>query len=195
METAIRKAPMKKVLSNRRRGEAGISLLETMIALAILMIVSLGILSMAMISMTTTENQGHLAARTTEYAQDKMEQLLGLAFIDGASGSNTGTDTTSIDTANNTYTLGTSGTGLYAGGSLNTSSPVNGYVDYLDANGNPLGGGATKPANAFYIRVWQITDTSATLKTVSVKVKAVAGVNTTNAAPSSTVTALKANPF
>src|SRR5262245_7873887 len=163
MESAIRKAPMKKVLSNRRRGEAGISLLETMIALAILMIVSLGILSMAMISMTTTENQGHLAARTTEYAQDKMEQLLGLAFTDGASGSNTGTDNTSIDDTNNTDTLGTGGTGLYAGGSLNTSAPLDGYVDYLDANGNPLGGGAAKPANAFYIRVWQITDTSATL--------------------------------
>ena len=179
----------------KRRNEAGISLLETMIALTILMIVSLGILSMAMISMSTTENQGHLAARTTEYAQDKMEQLLGLAFADGQNGATTGTDTTSIDTTNNTYTLGTGGSGLYAGGSLSTSSPTNGYVDYLDANGNPLGGGATKPANTFYIRVWQITNTSSTLKTVSVRVAAISGVNTTNAAPSSTVTALKSSPF
>jgi len=166
-----------------------------MIALAILMIASLGILSMAMISMTTTENQGHLAARTTEYAQDKMEQLLGLAFADGSSGSNSGTDTTSIDTTTNTYTLGTGGTGLYHGGSLSTTSPTNGYVDYLDANGNPLGGGATKPANTFYIRVWQITDTSSTLKTITVKVAAISGVNTTNAAPNSTVAALKSSPF
>jgi hypothetical protein len=68
-------------------------------------------------------------------------------------------------------------------------------VDYLDANGNPLGGGSTHPANTFYIRVWQITDTSLTLKTISVKVAAVTGVNTKNGAPNSTVTALKSSPF
>ena len=179
----------------KRAGESGISLLETMIALGILMIVSIGILSMAMISMTTTENQGHLAARTAEYAQDKMEQLLGLAFTDGKAGGNTGTDTTSIDSATNTYTLGTGGSGLYAGGNLSTTSPANGYVDYLDANGNPLGGGSTQPANTFYIRVWQITDTSTTLKTISVKVASVSGVGTKNSAPNSTVTALKSSPF
>src|ERR1043166_4676119 len=119
MESPVRNQ-MKAQGNTKRRKEAGISLIETMIALAILMIVSLGILSMAMISMTTTENQGHLAARTTEYAQDKMEQLLGLQFTDGQGGAGLGTDTTSIDTVNNTYTLGTGGNGLLAGGSLTT---------------------------------------------------------------------------
>src|SRR5215510_13248132 len=168
---------MKNLTKTNRKGEAGISLIETMIALGILMIISLGILTMAIVSMTTTENQGHLAARTTEYAQDKMEQLLGLQFTDGQSGAGLGTDTTSIDTVNNTYTLGTGGNGLLAGGSINTSAPSNGYVDYLDANGNPLGGGATRPANTFFIRAWQITNTSATLKTITVRVVAVSGVN------------------
>lgn len=180
-----------------RKNEAGISLIETIIALAILLVVSVGILSMVMISITTTENQGHLAARTTEYAQDKMEQLLGLAFTDcklGDASANC-TDTTSVDTANNTYTLGTGGTGLFQGGNLSTSSPADGYVDYLDASGNPLGGGAAQPAGTYYIRVWQITNTTLTLKTISVRVAAVAGVNTKNAAPSSTVTALKSSPF
>lgn len=171
----------------KRKGESGISLIETMIALGILMVISLGILTMAIVSITTTENQGHLAARTTEYAQDKMEQLLGLAFSD------TQTDTTSVDTTNNTYTLGTGGNGLTAGGS--TTTATNGYVDYLDASGNPLGGGATQPANTFYIRRWQITDTSASLKTITVTATAVSGVNTRNAAPSSTVAALKSSPF
>lgn len=185
---------MKRANGSTRKGEAGISLIETMVALGILMIISLGILTMAIVSMTTTENQGHLAARTTEYAQDKMEQLLGLQFTDGqAGGAGSGTDTTTIDTANNTYTLGTGGNGLLAGGSLTTGT--NGYVDYLDANGNPLGGGSSRPANTFYIRTWQITDTSSTLKTISVQVAAISGVNTTNAAPTSTVTALKSSPF
>ena len=77
---------MKNILSIKkiRRGEAGISLIETMIALAILLIASIGILSMISLSITTTENQGHLAARTAEYAQDKMEQLLALSFADKA---------------------------------------------------------------------------------------------------------------
>jgi Tfp pilus assembly protein PilV len=182
-------------LKKIRRSEAGISLIETMIALAILLICSIGILSMAMISMTTTENQGHLAARTTEYAQDKMEQLMGLSFNDGNSGAGKGTDTTTIDATTNSYTLGTGGNGLLKGGSLSTSAPTNAYVDYLDANGNPLGGGATRPAKAFYIRVWQIVDTSSTLKTITVRVAAVSGVNGANSAPSSTVTALKSSPF
>lgn len=179
----------------RQHSQAGISLIETMIALAILLVVSVGILAMAMISMSTTENQGHLAARTTEYAQDKMEQLLGLAFTDGQKCDNTGTDTTSIDAATNTYTLGTGGTGLCEGGNQSITAPANGYVDYLDANGNPLGGGSNRPANTYYIRVWQVTNTSATLKTISVRVAAVMGVNTRNAAPNSTVTARKSSPF
>ena len=41
--------------------------------------------SMGVVAMMTTENQGHLAARTTEYAQDKMEQLLVLSWGDSTS--------------------------------------------------------------------------------------------------------------
>ena len=175
------------------RGEAGISLIETMIALAILLVCSIGILSMAAVSMTTTENQGHLAARTTEYAQDKMEQLLGLSFSDGQF--TAGTDTTAIDATTNSYTLGTGGTGLVAGGNLSTTAPAAGYVDYLDANGNPLGGGSNRPANTFFIRLWQITNTTASLKTITVRVAAVSGVNGASSPPSSTVTALKSSPF
>jgi len=175
-----------------KRCERGMSLIEMMVALGILLVVSVGILSMAMISISTTENQGHLAARTAEYAQDKMEQLLGLAFTDCGTGY-TCTDTTAIDTTNNTYTLGSGGTGLAAGGNLTTAS--SGYVDYLDGNGNPLGGGATAPSNWSYRRLWLITDVSSTLKQVTVTVNARAGVGGPKTAPSSTVTSLKSNPF
>jgi prepilin-type N-terminal cleavage/methylation domain-containing protein len=183
-----------KMRSQKRpsRGEAGMSLIEMMVALAILLVVSIGILSMAMISMSTTENQGHLAARTAEYAQDKMEQLLGLAFTD-CNGSTTCTDTTTIDTTTNTYSLGSGGTGLAAGGSL--TAATSGYVDYLDASGNPLGGGTNVPSNWYYQRVWSITDVSATLKQVTVRVSARSGVGGPSVAPNSTVTSLKSSPF
>jgi Tfp pilus assembly protein PilV len=175
-----------------RRGEGGMSLIELMIALAILMVVSIGILSMAMISMTTTENQGHLAARTAEYAQDKMEQLMGLAFTDCSPGI-TCTDTTTIDPATNSYSLGTGGTGLLAGGSVTT--PTNNYVDYLDGDGNPLGGGSTAPSNWSYQRTWLVTDVTSTLKQITVKVTSRAGVGGPSVAPNSTVTSLKSYPF
>jgi type II secretory pathway pseudopilin PulG len=183
------------VAKRARRSEAGMSLIELMIALGILLVVSIGILSMAMISITTTENQGHLAARTAEYAQDKMEQLMGLAFADCKAGSPAAqcTDTTTIDTTTNSYSLGTGGTGLAAGGSLTTAT--SGYVDYLDGNGNPLGGGATAPSNWSYQRLWAITDVSATLKQISVKVNARSGAGGPSVAPNATVTSLKSSPF
>ena len=183
---------MKMRIRSSKRSEQGVSLIEMMVALAILLVVSIGILSMAMISMSTTENQGHLAARTAEYAQDKMEQLVGLAFTD-CNGITTCTDTTTIDTTTNTYTLGSGGTGLAAGGSI--TAATTGYVDYLDGSGNPLGGGATAPSNWSYQRMWAITDISTSLKQVTVKVNARAGVGGPSVAPNSTVASLKSSPF
>jgi type II secretory pathway pseudopilin PulG len=170
----------------RRSREAGISLLETMIALTILLIVSIGILSMTVLSITTTENQGHLAARTAEYAQDKMEQLLSLSFTD-----------TQTDTSVASFVANSSAgsPGLAAGGGITYGSPVAGYVDYLDASGNPLGGGTSAPAGWYYVRMWKITDSTSSLKQVEVKVWARMAANGTTSLPQSGVTALKSSPF
>ena len=65
--------------------ENGFGLVETMMALTVLLVVALGILPLGIIATTTTENQGHLSARTTEYAQDKLEQLLALSYGDTTS--------------------------------------------------------------------------------------------------------------
>jgi type II secretory pathway pseudopilin PulG len=170
----------------RRAGEAGISLIETMIALGILLIASIGILSMTVLSITTTENQGHLAARTAEYAQDKMEQLMSLQFAD------TGTDTSVASFVANSSA---GSPGLNAGGSVTYGSGVTGYIDYLDASGNPLGGGTSAPSGWYYVRMWKITDLSLTLKQIEVKVWARMGANGTSYLPQSGVTALKSSPF
>ena len=50
--------------------------------MGILLVVMVGLLAMAALATVYTENHGHLEARTTEYAQDKMEQLLALAYTD-----------------------------------------------------------------------------------------------------------------
>lgn len=177
---------LSKMQNRGRRSQAGVSLIETMIALGILLIVSVGILAMTALSISTTENQGHLAARTAEYAQDKMEQLLSLSFND-----------TQTDTSVASFVANSSAgsPGLAAGGSVTYGSGVAGYVDYLDASGNPLGGGANAPSGWYYVRMWRITDVSSTLKQIEVRVWARMGVNGTSSLPQSAVTALKSSPF
>ncbi len=185
---------------NMKKAQAGMSLIETIVALGVLLIVAAGVMGLAVIALSTTENQGHLGARTAEYAQDKMEQLLALDSCDGTGGPGTGTDTTVFPAA------GAGGTGLagcdpattpptpLTGGSLSTTAPVAGYVDYLDASGNLLGGagGAWQ-----YIRVWQISVPAGTtaMKQISVRVQVRAAVGEQVLVPQSTVTALKTWPF
>ena len=180
----------------KRSTQAGMTLLETMIALAILLIVATGVMGIAAVAVSTTETQGHLAARTTEYAQDKMEQLLALKFCDGDTTGTSGTDTTVFPAV-----VGT-GTGLagcsdmtagtaQSGGSLTTTAPTAGYVDYLDASGNLV----AASGNWEYIRVWQITAQGTSMKQVSVKAQARHAVGTNGRLPEATVVALKTFPF
>jgi hypothetical protein len=141
--------------------EQGTTLIETAIATAILLVVMAGLMGMAALASSITENQGHLSARTTEYAGDKMEQLLELTYGDGQSNT---TVFPSVDTG---------GTGLAIGGSSNVATPVVGYADYLDASGNVLCTvatpcTATPPATWYYKRVWAVTVPSTNLKQITV---------------------------
>jgi hypothetical protein len=175
--------------------ERGTSILEVLIASAILVTLMAGLMSMAGIAISTTENQGHLAARTTEYAQDKMEQLLALAYGDAIS------DTRTFPAAS------TGGSGLSVGGSADPSAPVALYVDYLDANGNLLTStGTTAPSGWFYKRVWKIADvspgtcvlalsgTNSCLKQITVATTIARGFGGAMAA-SSVLVSLKTYPF
>lgn len=176
--------------------QSGMALIETMIALAVLLVVAVGVMSLAIASLTTTENQGHLQARNSEYAQDKMEQLLGLAFCDA-------TTDTSVLPANPAGGTGLAGcpvplvnpqTGTGGnGGNSNPGAPVVGYVDYLDTTGNlvPAGGAW------FYKRVWQVSMPAGTtnLKQITVTVQTKGQVGAGGVIPQATVTALKTYPF
>ena len=167
---------------DRLRTEEGVTLIETVVATGILLVALAGLASLSFVAATTTENQGHLAARTTEYAQDKMEQLLALSYGDTTS------DTTVFPAA----TAG--GTGLAVGGAIPPTAPAAGYVDYLDLNGNLLAGGDNPPANWIYKRVWAVTTPSANLKRITVTT-IVAWSSGRTALPTSTVVALKTFPF
>jgi type II secretory pathway pseudopilin PulG len=191
-----------------RHSELGMSLLETMIALTILLIVTVGVMSVAMVAVATTENQGHLQSRATEYAQDKMEQLISLGYGDGNTGGcggpTCGTDTTVFPSCS-PQTINpapcTTGTGLAVGGSSDPTAPVtspgNGYVDYLDSAGNPT----TSSGSWYYIRVWKIELPTGTTNlkriTVTAQVRSTIGGTGSGAGalPTATVVSLKTSPF
>ena len=188
--------------ANHKRQQAGLSLLETMIALTILLIVTVGIMATATIAVETTENQGHLQSRAAEYAQDKMEQLISLGYGDGDPPATSGTDTTVFPACSPQTTPScTTGTGLLAGGSSDPTAPVstpgNGYVDYLDSAGNPT----TSTGSWYYIRVWQIDQptgkTNLKRITVTAQVRSTVGGagSGAGALPSATVVAVKTKPF
>jgi hypothetical protein len=169
-------------LMARFKSERGTTLIETAFATALLLVVMVGLLTMAALATMYTENHGHLEARTTEYAQDKMEQLLAIAYSDGA------TDTIVFPAATS------GGTGLGVGGGTDTAAPVNGYVDWLAYDGSLLGGGATAPDAWFYERVWEVTTPSTNVKQITVVATVRSSVG--NAiVPKSTVVALKTSVF
>ena len=165
--------------------QKGFSLVETMVALLVLLAVTLGVLPLTLIATKTTENQGHLTARTTEYAQDKLEQLLALAYGDVTS------DTRVFPTADG------GSNGLTPGGSTDPNAPVNGYVDYLDINGTLVAPGIDgAPADWYYRRVWAISVPREKLKQVTVTaIVRRASTGGVGRIPSATVMALKSFPF
>jgi prepilin-type N-terminal cleavage/methylation domain-containing protein len=268
--------------------QAGLTLIELMIAVAILAVVSAGILGVFSMATSQNKQQGEFATRVTEYAQDKMEQLMALQYSDAQSDTTTmpwssvtyssgyaawssatsyssggnvnynGTSYVSNISSNLNITPGTTtsptgGTGLggvppwtqitysssYATwssstsynsgdsvnynsvsyvsnvasnenntpgasqlyGGINPSSPVTGYVDYLDAYGSRPG--TANYAGNFYIRVWQIQNNAAgvpypgapagTVKIITVVATTLSTAGMGGLVPQSTLVSYKAN--
>jgi hypothetical protein len=131
-----------------------------------------------------------------------MEQLMSLKYADSAS------DTISLNCLQFLVTAvcETGGSGLTLGGTSDSDcgdaghpACVINYVDYLDADGNPRGGGLVPPAGWFYKRVWLISTPvgSTNLKqiTVACKTRFVVGSANTGRVPRATLALFKSSPF
>ena len=183
-----------------RNHERGISMLETMIAAAVMLVGIGGMMSLFMVATVKNQSQGSQATRCTEYAQDKMEQLMALSWGDTCS------DTTSVPTKSPippqscpTFCTTATCTGLTANGGgtppLLPSNPVAGYVDYV-TEGSGVGTEIypTQQSSSVYIRQWSIVPvaTSTYVKTITVTVTALGRVDM-GVAPSTTLVSQKTN--
>src|SRR5688572_19758438 len=131
---------------------AGFSLIEVLIAT---MLLATALVMLAQLFALST--QSNIGARNTTFtavlAQQKLEELRSLTW---------GFDTQGLpisDTSSNTAVspeTPNGGTGLAPspGGSLGANT--DGYVDYIGATGDKLGGGAVPPANTVYVRRWSV---------------------------------------
>lgn len=174
------------------KNERGFSILEAMIACVIMIIGIAGLMALFMVAAAKNAGQGDQATRCTEYAQDKMEQLMALSYTP------TSMDTTSSVVGASTTPNGCSACGLTAGGSVSPAAPVANYVDYV----NPNSATATNPdgisgssTGALYMREWSISDSGAgatNVKTITVYVQAKFTADVSQSlAPTTTLVAYK----
>ncbi len=172
--------------SRIRKHERGMSLLETLVAAAVMLVGIGGVMSLFMVAAIKNQSQGSQATRCTEYAQDKLEQLMALSYTNALT--DTYSDTTQIPTSTVSTCTTPVCTGLANGG--NTTTPTTGYMDYV-TEGTGVGAAiyATKQSNSNYQRLWSIAQTGS-VKTITVTVTALGSVDK-GLAPSTTLASQK----
>jgi prepilin-type N-terminal cleavage/methylation domain-containing protein len=134
------------------RSDEGFSILELLVAIAVL---SVAVVWLAQLFDLST--RANASAKRTTYAsllaQQKMEQLRGLTWGFDALG------LPLTDTSSNIAAVpesSTGGPGLAPSPSNSLDRNVDGYCDYVDANGNVLGGCPGIVASASYVRRWSV---------------------------------------
>jgi prepilin-type N-terminal cleavage/methylation domain-containing protein len=144
-----------KVHSIPRLDETGFTLVEVLVALAIVTCAAAGLAGLVTVAVRAAEVARSLTSCTT-LAVQKMEQLKALtwSFADAGVVSPPVSDTTT-DLSSDPPTGGGRGLAPSPSGVLDRNTP--GYVDFLDRDGRWVGTGVTPPAPAVFIRRWSVT--------------------------------------
>jgi prepilin-type N-terminal cleavage/methylation domain-containing protein len=133
--------------------QRGFTLIEVVIASALLVTMASGVAFLAAVSVRSAE----AARRQTSsvlLASQKLEQLRALTWtVDPADPGLSLTDTTT-DLSRQPATGGGAGLRPSPAGSLQANTA--GYVDYLSGRGLWLGTGLTPPAGTVYVRRWRV---------------------------------------
>ena len=136
---------------SRFSDQSGFSIVEVLVASAILMVGVIALAQLFIIS-TSANRVARATTSTVVIAQQKMEQLRGMTWgfdLLGLPISDTTTDVSVVP-----FTSGGSGLSPSPPGSLIQNMP--GFVDYLDQYGNWVGSGPNPPQGTVYIRRWSI---------------------------------------
>lgn len=140
------------VQGSARRPDAGLSLIELLIALTLLIVAVFGLAQLFAYSARAAQ-QGRALTAVSVLASQKLDQLRGLAFTYDAAGvrlTDTSTDTTTVPESPG------GGMGLTPSGLASLDANTPGYCDFLDATGRVLGGGGTPASDATFVRRWTI---------------------------------------
>ena len=135
--------------------EAGFTLIEVVVALALLVVLSLGVVSLFSVAIEA----GRVASDRTiavVLAAGKMEQLRSLEWRFELDPSGLPVPRTDLVTNASLDPMSPGGPGLAESpaGTLDRDTPP--FVDYLDRRGRWVGNGASPPGNAAYVRRWAI---------------------------------------
>ena len=132
-------------------GQRGFSLIETVIAVSLL---AVGVSALAQVAAAAARASAtaHRADAAHLAAREKLEQLRALTFAFDADGTPRTDTTTDLGV---TPQSPSGGPGLAISGDTLLSNTA-GYCDFLDAEGQWLGGGTVAPAGALWVRRWSI---------------------------------------
>jgi hypothetical protein len=143
---------MRAVATGQQR-ESGITLLEVVIAMALIALAVTGVAGLASVARQSGATARYQTSATL-MATQKMEQLLALTWRVDLGGSGLPESDTSTDVSYDPPRSGGAGLDPSPAGALLADTA--GYADYLDAAGRWLGRGTTAPAGAVYRRRWSV---------------------------------------
>ena len=127
---------------------AGFTLVEVLVAMALLATVATGVAGLLASTMATVR-RAREQTFTVVLAMQKMEQLRALDWGFDAPGDDFRTDLSAVP-----WSSAGAGLSVSPAGTLDANTP--GYVDYLDGHGAWVGTGASVPSSAVFIRRWRI---------------------------------------
>ena len=133
------------------RDAAGFTLIEVAVSAALIVTAVAGIAQLTTIAMDACR-AGRARTVTATIAAQKMEQLRSLVWATDAAGGVLSDGST--DVSRDPPAAG--GGGLLATPAGTLDRNVDGYVDYVDAGGRWLAGGASPPPGAVYLRRWAV---------------------------------------
>jgi type II secretory pathway pseudopilin PulG len=148
------------------RAASGFSLVETLVAASLLATALVALAELMAVAVRTGATARDVTMATT-LAQQKLEQLRGLAWGFDALGL-PASDVTTDTAVSPERPRGGTGLSPSPAGALQRNT--SGYVDYLDAAGRSLGGGDVPPTGTMYARRWSIAPLAASPDTLVLQV-------------------------